>query len=84
MERRGLREAERIRDLLDGALGARERVTMLWNANNIFGFERIPWSRLAKAATITTVPSSDAHKLLPASSIVSRIGSPAWRPLTSQ
>ena len=35
--------------------GLRERVAMLWNANNTFGFERIPWDRLAQAATITTV-----------------------------
>jgi glycosyltransferase involved in cell wall biosynthesis len=30
--------------------GLRERVSLLWNANNTFGFERIPWSRLAEAA----------------------------------
>jgi glycosyltransferase involved in cell wall biosynthesis len=35
--------------------GVRDRVAMLWNANNRFGFERIPWDRLAQAATITTV-----------------------------
>ena len=35
--------------------GVRERVAMLWNANNTFGFEQIPWDRLARAATITTV-----------------------------
>ena len=35
--------------------GGRERVTMLWNANNLFGFDRIPWSELSGAATITTV-----------------------------
>lgn len=33
----------------------RERVAMLWNANNTFGFERVPWDRLTQAATITTV-----------------------------
>ncbi|HUP50990.1 MAG TPA: hypothetical protein VM198_00835, partial [Longimicrobiales bacterium] len=43
---------------LDGLLrkaGLRERVTLLWNANNTFGFDRIAWSRLNEAATIVTV-----------------------------
>jgi glycosyltransferase involved in cell wall biosynthesis len=35
--------------------GCRERVTLLWNANNLFGFHRIAWSELARAAAITTV-----------------------------
>jgi len=35
--------------------GLRERVRVLWNANNTFGFEGIPWDRLARAATLTTV-----------------------------
>jgi len=35
--------------------GCREQVTILWNANNIFGFERIDWQRLTQAAIITTV-----------------------------
>jgi glycosyltransferase involved in cell wall biosynthesis len=35
--------------------GLRDRVVMLWNANNTFGFHRINWSALALAATITTV-----------------------------
>jgi hypothetical protein len=35
--------------------GVRDRVAILWNANNTFGFERIDWSRLTRAATITTV-----------------------------
>jgi glycosyltransferase involved in cell wall biosynthesis len=30
-------------------------VTIFWNANNTFGFERIDWRALAAAATITTV-----------------------------
>jgi len=41
-------------DLLRRA-GLRDRVSILWNANNIFGFERIHWERLAAAAIITTV-----------------------------
>ncbi len=33
----------------------RDKVTILWNANNTFSFERIAWHRLAMAAVITTV-----------------------------
>ena len=35
--------------------GLRDRVVMLWNANNTFGFHRIDWAALALASTITTV-----------------------------
>lgn len=35
--------------------GLRDRVVMLWNANNTFGFHRINWGALAFAASITTV-----------------------------
>jgi glycosyltransferase involved in cell wall biosynthesis len=35
--------------------GLRNRVVMLWNANNTFGFNRINWGALAFAATMTTV-----------------------------
>ena len=35
--------------------GLRDRVALLWNANNTFGFERIDLARLAEAATVTTV-----------------------------
>jgi glycosyltransferase involved in cell wall biosynthesis len=35
--------------------GVRDRVTIFWNANNTFGFDRIDWQRLSSAATITTV-----------------------------
>jgi glycosyltransferase involved in cell wall biosynthesis len=35
--------------------GLRDRVSLLWNANNSFGFERIDLGRLAQAATLTTV-----------------------------
>jgi glycosyltransferase involved in cell wall biosynthesis len=37
------------------AAGLRDRVSQLWNANNVFGFEEIPWARLGAAARITTV-----------------------------
>jgi glycosyltransferase involved in cell wall biosynthesis len=43
---------------LDRALrdaGLRDRVAILWNANNLFGFERIAWAELAGAAVVTTV-----------------------------
>ena len=35
--------------------GLRDRVVMLWNANNTFGFHRIDWGALNNAATVTTV-----------------------------
>jgi glycosyltransferase involved in cell wall biosynthesis len=35
--------------------GLRDRVVMLWNANNTFGFHRIDWPALVLATTITTV-----------------------------
>jgi len=35
--------------------GLRDRVVMLWNANNTFSFWRINWGALAFASTITTV-----------------------------
>jgi glycosyltransferase involved in cell wall biosynthesis len=42
-------------DYLLRRAGVRDRVRMLWNANNVFGFEQIDWARLSKAASITTV-----------------------------
>lgn len=33
----------------------RDRVRLVWNANNIYGFEHIDWPMLNRAATITTV-----------------------------
>jgi glycosyltransferase involved in cell wall biosynthesis len=35
--------------------GVRKQVTLFWNANNTFGFDRLDWGRLAAAATMTTV-----------------------------
>jgi glycosyltransferase involved in cell wall biosynthesis len=35
--------------------GLRDRVVMLWNANNTFGFHRVDWGRLSLATTLTTV-----------------------------
>jgi glycosyltransferase involved in cell wall biosynthesis len=43
--------------------GLRDRVVMLWNANNTFGFHRIEWGLLAAAATMTTVSRYMKFKL---------------------
>jgi glycosyltransferase involved in cell wall biosynthesis len=42
-------------DWLLRCAGLRDQVTILWNANNICGFDCIDWPRLARAAVITTV-----------------------------
>ncbi len=42
-------------DALLRARGVRGSVTILWNANNTYGFDRIGWTALARAATITSV-----------------------------
>jgi glycosyltransferase involved in cell wall biosynthesis len=41
--------------------GVRERATLVWNANNTFGFERIGWERLRRAAVLTTVSRYMKH-----------------------
>jgi glycosyltransferase involved in cell wall biosynthesis len=41
--------------------GVRAQVTILWNANNTFSFDRINWDLLAQAATITTVSRYMKH-----------------------
>jgi glycosyltransferase involved in cell wall biosynthesis len=51
---------------LDGLLrawGLRERVSLLWNANNTFGFDRIPWGDLTRAARVTTVSRYMKHRM---------------------
>jgi glycosyltransferase involved in cell wall biosynthesis len=45
--------------------GIRDRVTILWNANNTFGFERIDWPRLKGSAIITTVSRYMKHQMAP-------------------
>jgi len=45
--------------------GLRHRVRVLWNANNVFGFERIKWPQLGEAATITTVSRYMKHLMWP-------------------
>lgn len=41
--------------------GVRQQVTMFWNANNTFGFERVVWERLGQAAVVTTVSRYMKH-----------------------
>jgi glycosyltransferase involved in cell wall biosynthesis len=45
--------------------GLRAQVDILWNANNVFGFDRIDWPRLGYAATITTVSRYMRHCMRP-------------------
>ena len=42
-------------DALLRARGLRYAATILWNANNTYGFDRIDWPRLQRAASVTTV-----------------------------
>lgn len=43
--------------------GRRNQTTVLWNANNTFGFERIRWDRLRESAVITTVSRYMKHQM---------------------
>jgi glycosyltransferase involved in cell wall biosynthesis len=43
----------------------RDRVRILWNANNMFGFEHVDWSRMSEAATLTTVSRYMRHAMHP-------------------
>jgi len=52
-------------DYLLRQAGLRDRVQILWNANNTFGFERIDWPALARAAVITTVSRYMKHCMRP-------------------
>jgi len=45
--------------------GLRHRVRILWNANNMFGFENIDWKRMSEAATLTTVSRYMKHEMHP-------------------
>ncbi|HEX2827653.1 MAG TPA: glycosyltransferase family 4 protein [Burkholderiales bacterium] len=40
-----------------------DHVRFFWNANNSFGFERVPWRELDTAATITTVSRFMKHQM---------------------
>lgn len=50
-------------DWLLRCAGVRDRVSILWNANNVFGFDRIDWAHLRQAATITTVSRYMRHAM---------------------
>jgi glycosyltransferase involved in cell wall biosynthesis len=50
-------------DWLMRKAGIRERASILWNANNTFGFERILWNRLGSAAVVTTVSRYMKHEM---------------------
>jgi glycosyltransferase involved in cell wall biosynthesis len=43
--------------------GMRHHASILWNANNTFGFERIKWDSLADAAVVTTVSRYMKHQM---------------------
>lgn len=45
--------------------GLRDRAVLLWNANNVYGFERIDWQRLAFVAALTTVSRYMKHRMQP-------------------
>jgi glycosyltransferase involved in cell wall biosynthesis len=40
-----------------------EHMRFYWNANNTFGFERVPWRELRETATITTVSRFMKHEM---------------------
>lgn len=52
-------------DVMLRVAGVRDRVALLWNANNTFGFDRIDWPRLGAACTITTVSRYMRHVMWP-------------------
>jgi glycosyltransferase involved in cell wall biosynthesis len=43
--------------------GSGRALEILWNANNVYGFERIDWPRLARATTITTISRWMKHMM---------------------
>jgi glycosyltransferase involved in cell wall biosynthesis len=43
----------------------RRRVPIFWTANNVFGFERIDWARLDRAAVISTVSRYMRERMRP-------------------
>jgi glycosyltransferase involved in cell wall biosynthesis len=47
------------------ALGLRQNAVLLWNANNLFGFEAIDWPVLDYVASITTVSKYMKHLMWP-------------------
>jgi glycosyltransferase involved in cell wall biosynthesis len=52
--------------LLSDALfyrGLRDRAVILWNANNLFGFDRIDFKQLQRVSTVTTVSRYMKHRM---------------------
>jgi glycosyltransferase involved in cell wall biosynthesis len=47
------------------ALGMRQNAVLLWNANNLFGFQAIDWPVLDFVATVTTVSKYMKHLMWP-------------------
>jgi glycosyltransferase involved in cell wall biosynthesis len=47
------------------ALGMRQNAVLLWNANNLFGFQAIDWPVLDYVATVTTVSKYMKHLMQP-------------------
>lgn len=45
--------------------GWSDRVHCFWNANNTFGFRRVPWAALRQGVTVTTVSRFMKHEMQP-------------------
>jgi glycosyltransferase involved in cell wall biosynthesis len=43
--------------------GIRQEVVLFWNANGVYGFDRIDWPALARSVTLTTVSRYMKHRL---------------------
>jgi len=43
--------------------GWSDRMRFFWNANNTFGFHRVPWAQLQRSAAITTVSRFMKHEM---------------------
>jgi len=71
-------------DTLLRQAGLRQRVRILWNANNVFGFEKTDWARLREAAVITTVSRYMKHLMqgfgVEAVAIPNGLGADAYLP----
>jgi glycosyltransferase involved in cell wall biosynthesis len=51
-----------LRRIADGD-GSGRALEILWNANNVYGFDRIDWPRLRRATTITTISRWMKHMM---------------------
>jgi glycosyltransferase involved in cell wall biosynthesis len=43
--------------------GLRQDALLMWNANGVYGFDRVSWRELARAATLTTVSRYMKHRM---------------------